>query len=202
MDEVTDMVAKEDARRKEAKRQWRAMMRQAKAEHAIWEAQEAERESKRAAAREAYRAKQEARRATLNGRQGMKVPERERRSRVDWAALLGDDGLAFRQRAWERKMTALRMRESGMTYREVGERLAVGPARAAQLVEQAQWCRKHERVAPVEPFCNAQPELQVADLRWRHTKTQMRRMVATLEAMTHGDTRDWLLVGVGWSGQA
>ena len=202
MEEVDEMVMLEGIRREEAKRAWKAMMRKAKREEKIRQAEEAEQEKKRAAAREAYQAKLAARRATIAAKPPKEQPEKERRSRVDWAAMLGDEGLAFRQRAWERKMTALRMREVGMTFREVGERLGVGPARAAQLVTQAERCRKHERLAPVEPFCNAEPELLAADFRWRYTKTQMRRMAATLDAMIYGGPRDWLLVGVGWSGQA
>lgn len=66
--------------------------------------------------------------------------------------------VAKAQKAYERQCQVLRMREAGLIYKEIGERLGVCRVRARQIAEKAKRMKKRtppvvlyfERTAPLE----------------------------------------------------
>ena len=79
--------------------------------------------------------------------------EKQRRSRVDWFAILPDD-VAEMQMAWERRQTALAMHNSGLKQKEIAELFGVTGSRVSQFVIKA----RSGRVPPVEKFFNRRPQ--------------------------------------------
>lgn len=86
-----------------------------------------------------------------------------------WAGLVPKD-IAHRQVSWERKVEAWRMRQHGLTFKEMGARLFVNPARAHVLFVMADRLRsrslqKHGRwISPVEHWSSNAAESVAAYL--------------------------------------
>jgi hypothetical protein len=78
------------------------------------------------------------------------APDRRRRSRIDWSALIDDRELINRQEGFERNATALAMRDAGMTYEAMGECMGVTRERARQMVNKA--LRQRGKPAPIEAY--------------------------------------------------
>lgn len=133
--------AAEEAARKKAAIE-RALKRAA-------EREEREREVRVAAAR---RAELQAARDAMTERDH----ERERRSRIKWSEVIDNGAVVKAQIAWERRATALAMRQAGIGFRAIGERLGVSSARAQQLVAHAErWQSQPWRRSPAEAYMAA-----------------------------------------------
>lgn len=65
---------------------------------------------------------------------------------IDWHDLL-PHGWAIRQKGWERARIAVRLRDAGLTYREIGRHMGVSLERARQMDT------KGRRTPPVELYC-------------------------------------------------
>jgi len=133
------------------------------------------------------RATSEARRAELDARRARAQPERQRRSRVDWAELTNDSVVATMQVAWERGATLLAMRAAGLTYRDIGERLNISASRASQIAEKAQHDRRHGRRSPVEVWMSR-------SVVWDVTRRERGYLCGTLDVLACDTRRDWLIV--------
>jgi hypothetical protein len=77
----------------------------------------------------------------------------------DWHEIGVPFAVAKRQIAWDRRQTALRMRDAGMTLREIGNRCGgVGPERARQMVWRARRRDKYG-ACPVTSWMEAGGEI-------------------------------------------
>ncbi len=68
---------------------------------------------------------------------------------TDWSALLPTD-LAQKQTAYERKQCVLRMRKSGVTFREIAGRLGISNARASEICAGA----VKQSHSPIAAYCD------------------------------------------------
>lgn len=176
VEEMDEYVRRADARRRaefERRAAWdRVLAKQAAARR---RAEKLARD--RAAARQAKRA----------------GPARERRSRIDWAALVGERDVVIRQHGWERNTTALAMRDAGLTFAAIGEHMGVTVERARQRVAKAQRVRKRpEHRSPVEHFERGAVAFQLAQ---EFSPRELARLAGSLQAFAYPGKRDWLLVG-------
>ena len=104
---------------------------------------------------------------------------KERRSRIDWSNLIDNDLLVDRQVMWERNHTVIAMREAGLKFREIGERMGVTGGRAQQMYNKA---RRTKGPSPVENYLNH--EWQPIAFMAEHGKPVRRRMHKTLSVFT------------------
>jgi hypothetical protein len=116
--------------------------------------------------------------------------ERERRSRIKWAELIDDGYIVKRQIAWERRATALAMRNAGMTFTEIGDRFGgLSRGRAQQLVAHAERERSRPgRRSPAEAYFAEAP------IAARDCTIGMRAAAAAIAP--RDDDADWIWVGL------
>jgi hypothetical protein len=115
------------------------------------------------------------------------VTPRERRSRVDWCELTGDQGLATRQIAWERASTVLAMRRAGFTLNDIAQRFGLHKTRVRQIEVRGEREQIGARVSPIEQWM-------------RETQTSLRQIVGPLPLtpVVLSQKRDWLLIATPW----
>ena len=65
--------------------------------------------------------------------------------------------IAARQTAYERAALVLRARKAGLTLREIGEHMGIGPERARQLEDKA--VRRAGMLSPFEEYAWQRPEI-------------------------------------------
>lgn len=120
----------------------------------------------------------------------VKVPvlclEKQRRSRVDWDALLPND-IAVQQIAYERRATVVAMRKSGMTLKAIGEQFGLTPERIRQMYERQLRTNKHGLRSPADKY------LETSE-RPDFTGDRARRLAISAREMANGKSRDWLYV--------
>jgi hypothetical protein len=58
------------------------------------------------------------------------------------------DDLRQRDDVWHRMMGAVRMRQAGLTFRAIGDRLGVGPTRAQQIVNRGNRMVRYGLIMP------------------------------------------------------
>jgi DNA-directed RNA polymerase sigma subunit (sigma70/sigma32) len=115
---------------------------------------------------------------------------RDRRSRQRWADLIDDPMTVMRQVAWEKDTTALRMREAGMTWQEVGDNIGVSRERARQKAAKAlRWRMQKWRKSPAEHYLNNLNNPVMATM----SKLRCRLLAETIEPLVTADD-DWLLI--------
>jgi hypothetical protein len=73
---------------------------------------------------------------------------------MNWFDLVPND-VARLQLAYERRHRVLRVRQAGLTYRELGAALGVSFERARQIVLRAQ----RDKLSPVERYCVAHGDI-------------------------------------------
>lgn len=136
-----------------------------------------------------YRAKREAKLATAWSM------EKQRRSRMDWSAILPRD-IASRQEEYERFTTIVRMKEVGLTYREIGERLGLSVERSRHLYCKGTRIRNHPAArkygSPAERFMCSDAEFKSLKPRGKLIAKEYLSQIASMDR--YDSKRDWLFI--------
>jgi hypothetical protein len=85
---------------------------------------------------------------------------------VSWSDVLPSP-IARQQGVWERAQSALRMRQAGLTYRAIGERLGISGSMARLLTPKARRERHLYRIPVVLYFAETHDIERLARMRWR-----------------------------------
>jgi len=82
--------------------------------------------------------------------------EKQRRSRVDWFAIVPEE-VAVEQVGWERRQTALAMYDAGMKQGQIAELFGVTPSRISAMTIVARKWKRIGQASPVEAYLNPAP---------------------------------------------
>ncbi len=108
---------------------------------------------------------------------------------MDWHAVLPREE-AIRQLGWERRQLVVRLREHGLTLKEVGLRLGVGAERVRQILLKEERMRKHPRYRPpVQAFFDETDDLRRLAAMQRGPGTSPRQALEHQAAAV--DCRHW-----------
>jgi len=86
----------------------------------------------------------------------MWLGEKQRRSRVDWFAIVPEE-IAVAQVAWERRQTALAMQDAGMKQGQIAELFGVTKSRVSQMTLRASAAKRAGKSSPAEAYLNPAP---------------------------------------------
>jgi hypothetical protein len=165
-----------------------------------WRRQEAKLEAERVAKLDASRQHWDQRdarhRATLAKKEAktIEMKHRERRSRIKWAEVIDDPTVVDAQIVWERITTAWAMREAGLKFREIGERMGVSVERARQMHYRGVRFRNQPwRRSPAERHMNAENTSGVVP----RTKRDAWRMLQMMTPIApRSDEDSWIWMGL------